>query len=98
MARTRPEQFDGVLSDVPNITEEFSQSFTDIAKLLHWQMRRNIRNGHDVDDLLQETVLSAWEHRARLKNKESFASWIFKIAANTAKNFCREQRIEDLNL
>ena len=94
MDRISPEQLDGASSVAPDITDEFSRAFTNVTASLRRQIRRGIRNGHDVEDLLQETALHGWQRCGRLKKKESFASWILKIAANTVKDFYRKRDID----
>src|SRR5579859_7790011 len=37
---------------------------------------------HDAEDLVQETLLRAWENRAPLTNPGSYRSWLYRIAAN----------------
>ena len=42
-------------------------------------------NVHDAKDLLQDTILAAWEGWERLKNKAAFKAYLFKIAHNLYK-------------
>src|SRR2546421_11109572 len=37
---------------------------------------------HDAEDLVQETLLRAWEKRAPLTSPESYRAWLYRIAPN----------------
>ena len=37
---------------------------------------------HDSEDLVQETLLRAWEKRTTLANPESYRAWVYRIATN----------------
>ena len=41
---------------------------------------------HDAEDLVQETLLRAWEKRATLTNPEAYRSWLYRIATNLCLN------------
>ena len=44
---------------------------------------------HDAEDLVQETLLRAWEKRATLTSPESYRSWLYRIATNLCLNRLR---------
>src|SRR5258708_7713406 len=41
---------------------------------------------HDAEDLVQETVLRAWEKRATLTSRGSYRAWLDSIATNLCRN------------
>ncbi len=45
----------------------------------------------DVQDLTQETFLSAFRSQKKLRNKEKFEAWLFRIAGNKWRNACRDR-------
>ena len=50
--------------------------------------------GHsaDCEDAMSEAVLRAYEHRDRLKKRESFRAWFLQILRHEAYNLLRKQR------
>lgn len=44
-----------------------------------------MRNPQDAEDAVGEAVLKAYENVKKLKNPDSFRSWIFTITANTCR-------------
>ena len=41
------------------------------------------RNGSDADDLVQETLIKAWSHRAKFEAGTNLRAWLFTILRNT---------------
>jgi RNA polymerase sigma-70 factor, ECF subfamily len=44
---------------------------------------------HDTEDLVQETLLRAWEKRATLSSPGSYRAWLYRIATNLCLNTLR---------
>lgn len=61
--------------------ELYEASYKDMYRLACYYMG----SAEDAEDMVQEAVLLAYEHFARLKNKEAFRPWIFKILVNRCK-------------
>jgi RNA polymerase sigma-70 factor (ECF subfamily) len=63
---------------------------------VHRLLWRLSGNAVDADDLLQETFLSAWRHRAAYDGRGSAPGWILKTAVRTFMNHRRgeQRRIE----
>src|SRR5579859_6719784 len=40
----------------------------------------------DAEDLVQETLLRAWEKRATLTSPEAYRAWLYRIATNLCLN------------
>ena len=44
-----------------------------------------MKHTEDAEDAVSETVISAFENIAKLKNESSFKSWIFTILGNQCR-------------
>ena len=49
-------------------------------------------NRADCEDAMSEAILRAYEHRDRLKKRESFRAWFLRILRNEAYNTMRKRR------
>lgn len=53
---------------------------------------RFTRNETDAAEILQETFLSAWRNLDGFQGKAQFASWLYRVAVNTALMLLRSQK------
>ncbi|MGE5323199.1 MAG: sigma-70 family RNA polymerase sigma factor [Actinomycetota bacterium] len=51
-----------------------------------------LKNSHDTDDVVQETILKAYLHLDQLRAGESFKAWLLRIAGNEARMRIRKDR------
>ena len=51
-----------------------------------------LRSEEDVADVMQETVLSVYEHLEELKNASYFKTWITRILINHCKDLLKQQK------
>ena len=69
--------------------EQYQAVYKDMYRLAYYYMG----NAEDAEDAVQETALSAYEHFHRLKNKEAFHPWIFKILVNRCKKSLKRRKL-----
>ena len=48
----------------------------------------------DSEDIVQETFVLCWTNRRKIKDPESFGSWIYRTLTREAWRFCRKHRKE----
>jgi RNA polymerase sigma-70 factor, ECF subfamily len=51
-----------------------------------------LKNSHDVEEVVQESILKAFTHIGQLREGDSFKAWLLQIAANEAKMRLRKDR------
>lgn len=54
-----------------------------VHRLLGWP------SAQDVEDVVQEVLLSAWRHRTSFRGDASVATWLFRIAVRKAQGHAR---------
>ncbi len=57
-----------------------------------------VKNSHDVEEVVQDTFLSAYRGLAQLEDSAKFKSWLAEIARNRARNWLRKQRGDTISL
>ena len=57
----------------------------DLYKEMYYTAYYSLRNEHDVDDVISETILDAFSSIKKLRNEEAFKAWIFKILSAKIK-------------
>jgi RNA polymerase sigma-70 factor, ECF subfamily len=72
------------------------QAFVELCKRHSSATRKRIfaivRNHEDADDILQDTLLSAYTHLAGFRRSCKFSTWITSIAVNSALMLIRKRR------
>jgi RNA polymerase sigma-70 factor (ECF subfamily) len=61
-----------------------------IRRLLGWPTDAN----DEIDDLVQNVLLAAWEHRRKFRGNSSIKTWITRIAINECRRAQRRRWIE----
>lgn len=59
---------------------------------LYKAARCYLKNEEDIADMMQETVLLAWEHMAEMRNMAYFKTWITRILINRCKDLLKRQK------
>lgn len=66
--------------------------------LLSIMIRRMVRNEDDVQDLVQDTFIKAYNALDKFKFGYSFSAWIYRIASNTCIDFLRKKRFQFISI
>ncbi len=76
----------------------FSQLVKKYQKSVHALVWRKIGDFHIAEDITQETFLKAYQKLSTLKEPQSFASWLYVIAANHCNAWLRKKRLRTQSL
>lgn len=82
--------------------EEFIECYEEVYPELYRIAYYYMRNRQEAEDAVQDAVLTAYEKRHQLKDKEKFRSWMMTILVNRCKRrmrkwFRREEDIEEIS-
>jgi RNA polymerase sigma-70 factor (ECF subfamily) len=72
--------------------EAFEQLTAPFRRELHLHCYRMLGSVADADDVLQETMLAAWQGLAAFAGRSSLRSWLYRIATNRCLNAIRATR------
>lgn len=76
------------------------EAFTELIILLKSDLykiaKARIRNDEDVYDVIQETMIIAFNSIKKLKKIESFKPWIIKILINTSNNLYKKSKKDNI--
>ena len=76
----------------------FSALVKKYQKSVHALVWRKIGDFHIAEDITQETFLKAYQKLSALKEPQSFASWLYVIAANRCNAWLRKKRLRTQSL
>ncbi|HEY9252010.1 MAG TPA: sigma-70 family RNA polymerase sigma factor, partial [Nocardioides sp.] len=69
------------------------EPFVDAAEKHRRELRvhcyRMVASFDEAEDLVQETLVKAWERRDQLADPEALRAWLYRIATNTCLDFLR---------
>ena len=77
-------------------------SFTELYRGIYQSLYRmalyTLKNSHDAEDAVSDTVVDAWAQIGMLRQEEAFSSWIFRILSNKCRRKLKEytNRTEEL--
>ncbi len=79
----------------------FSQLYQDIYKDLYKFAFYCLKNESDAEDAVSEAVMDAWESLPKLRQNDSFRSWMFKILSakckRKMKSYARRREETDID-
>ena len=71
----------------------FTELVNKYHKPVHALVWRKIGDFHIAEEITQDTFLKAYQELATLKKPQSFASWLYVIAANNCSTWLRKKRL-----
>ena len=76
----------------------FAELVKKYQKPVHALVWRKIGDFHIAEEITQDTFLKAYQELATLKKPQSFASWLYVIAANHCSTWLRKKRLQTQSL
>ena len=73
--------------------EDFAAKYEKVYQDMFRFALYTLKNRHEAEDVVSETVLDAWKGIEGLKDENAFRAWIFRILANK----CRQKLKSYLN-
>ena len=73
--------------------ETFENLLAPTLPALRKLVRAKIRMPDDTEDVVQQTLMHAFAHRAQLREHAKFKSWLISIAINEIRGLMRRTRI-----
>ncbi len=76
----------------------FAELYRGIYQSLYRMALYTLKNSHDAEDAVSDTVVDAWAQIGTLRQEEAFSSWIFRILSNKCRRKLKEyiNRTEEL--
>ena len=72
----------------------FTELVKKYQKSVHALAWKKVQDFHIAEDITQETFLKAYKGLSTLKEPQSFASWLYVIAANNCKTWLSKKRLQ----
>ncbi|MCC7207511.1 MAG: RNA polymerase subunit sigma-70 [Anaerolineae bacterium] len=73
-------------------SQDFSRLTERFRPALRAHCYRLMGSLHDAEDMVQETLLRAWQHREALQDQAALRAWLYKIATNVCLDALKKQR------
>ena len=73
-------------------TDAFIQLIEEYKTALYKVAKTYLKNEEDVADVIQDTILSAYEHIGELKTVSYFKTWLTRILINHCTDVVRQQK------
>lgn len=74
------------------------QAFTEVIKTyqeqIYWQIRRLVLNHDDAADILQDTLLKAWQGLDAFRGDSKISTWLYTIAQRNCLTFLQKAQAE----
>ncbi|MCM3719454.1 RNA polymerase sigma factor SigW [Fictibacillus phosphorivorans] len=82
-----------MVSQVKKGDQEAFEGIVDLFKdKIYRHCFRMVGNGHEAEDLAQETFLRAYRNISKYNNEYKFSTWIFRIATNLCIDRLRKKK------
>lgn len=95
---TENEDINLIRSILAGKKDDFVHLEKKYRSLIKFLIRKMVKDEDDVDDLMQETFIKAYNALPGFQFEYTFSSWIYRIASNTCIDFMRKKRFVTVSL
>lgn len=67
-------------------------------RALHFHIRKMVKNHEQIEDLVQETFVKAFENLNRYNTDYAFSTWLYRIATNHTIDYLRKKKLQTLSI
>jgi len=82
------------LKDPATRRQAFSQVIHRYQEQLYWQIRKMVFDHEDSSDVLQNTLLKAWQALDNFRGDSKLSTWLYTIARNESLTFLTKRQAE----
>lgn len=82
------------LKDPSTRREAFEEVVRIYSPQLYRQIRRMVLWHDDANDVLQDTLIKAWQALDRFRGEAQISTWLYRIAANECLGFLAKQKAQ----
>lgn len=82
------------LRDPDQRRQAFSQVIHLYQEQLYWQIRKLVIDHEDSSDVLQNTLLKAWQALDNFRGESKLSTWLYTIARNESITFLTKRQAE----
>ena len=72
----------------------FTQLVRKYQEALYWHIRKMVVVHEDADDVLQNTLIKAWNGLDNFRGDSKVSTWLFKIATNETLSFLAQKKMK----
>lgn len=76
----------------------FSKIQKKYKKVVNSVIRRMVRNESDIEDLVQETFIKAYNALESYNPQYNFSSWLLRIASNSCIDYLRKKKLDTISI
>ena len=76
----------------PSQHQLFEALIKPLEKRIYLYLKKLCREGHIAEDVLQETLISAYKKQHTVQDPSKFTSWLYRVGINHCKMYKRGQK------
>ena len=93
----KDEDLQKLLSQPNKRAGAFTTVVRDYQERLYWHIRKMVLSHEDANDVLQNTLMKAWNGLDGFRGESQVSTWLYKIATNETLTFLANKRLRNVN-